>query len=375
MRIAQQRVRAEQAQFGVPGQAPFIDLVPEHHLPFRLHPQRDEDRQQIGRDIGPGRGFYLHRQMAGEIALHLQPFGRGQPAPAVFVHHLRAELGEGAVDQHEMFGAAIAHRNVAAGYRRQCQEGGDFVVIIGKGVIDRAEIRAPLDRDHAGPLALDPRAHAFKEGTQFLHMRLARGVDDLAVTHRRQRADDEVFGGGDGCIFQPHPRGGGAALVAEHDVPPFGGNLRAKGLEHFHMRIDLARAKGAALHLMLQPRLAQPGEQAGDHHDAGAHRLRQAGLRTGADGGMIDRQRLRRLVPHHRAAKFLEERHDPGNIGDFGHVAQKYRRIGQQRGAQHRQHRILVGRRFDPPLQPLSTPHQQCCHCIPFSVLGLSGPQ
>ena len=72
-------VRAEQRQLGVPGQPTFVDLVPEHHRALGLDAESDEDRQQVGRDIGPRRGLDLGDEMAGEVFLDHQPLGRGHP--------------------------------------------------------------------------------------------------------------------------------------------------------------------------------------------------------------------------------------------------------------------------------------------------------
>src|SRR5690606_19374392 len=111
VRIAQQRVRTKQRQLGVPGQAALVDLVPEHRLALGLDPERDEDRQQVGRDVGPGGRLDLGDQVRSEVLLDLEPRRRFEPRPAVLVPYPRAELGECPVDQVEMLGMVVAHRD------------------------------------------------------------------------------------------------------------------------------------------------------------------------------------------------------------------------------------------------------------------------
>src|SRR5690606_6463111 len=111
-----------------------------------------------------------------------------------------------------------------------------------------------------------------------LHVRLARGIDDLRSALHRQSAEDEVLGRGDRGVLEPHPRRLPGAGYAEDDLMPGLADLGTERAEHGDVRIDLARAERAALDLMLEPRLAEAHEQTGDHHDRGTHGLRQAGL-------------------------------------------------------------------------------------------------
>ena len=139
VRIAQARVRAELAELGAPAERALVDLVPEHHRAFGAHAERDEDRQQVGRHVGPGRGLDLLHQAGGERRPDLQRARGVRAAEAVAMLELDAELREGAVEQRELRRRAVAHDHVAAGDRAQREKGGDLVEVVGEGVFGAAQ--------------------------------------------------------------------------------------------------------------------------------------------------------------------------------------------------------------------------------------------
>ncbi|MNN49712.1 hypothetical protein D3C81_1642570 [compost metagenome] len=133
VRVRLEHMGAELRQLAGPAERAVVDLVPEHRIALRAHAQRDKDRQQVDREVRPRRGLDLGQHIAGERRLHLQRTLQQRARPAVLMHHLHAELGEGAVDQREIARRAVAHHHVAAGDRAQREESGDLVEIFLEG--------------------------------------------------------------------------------------------------------------------------------------------------------------------------------------------------------------------------------------------------
>ncbi len=173
-------------------------------------------------------------------------------------------------------------------------------------------------------LADDLGAAQLEKAADFLHVRLARGVDHLRGAVDRQRAENEVLGRGHRGVLEPHPRRLARCRSTRNTIScPAWLTSAPNAREHRDVRIDLARAERAALDLVLEPRLAEADEQAGDHHDRGAHRLRQAW--SSELGDIVEwwiSSSLARLFQFTRRAQLAEDIEDVGNVGDLGHVAQ-----------------------------------------------------
>jgi hypothetical protein len=77
---------------------------------------------------------------------------------------------------------------------------------------------------------------------------------------------------------------------------------------------------------------------------------------------MLQLQRATFEVHLDRRAEFTKEIEQLAHVGDIGHAVQQHRLVSEQRGAQHRQHRVLVGRRNDVAPQGATAVHDQVAH-------------
>jgi hypothetical protein len=222
--------------------------------------------------------------------------------------------------KRELVGAGVAHADLAAGDRAQRQEGGDLVEVLGEVVFGPAEMLDPLDHQPACPDAVDLRPHLGQEGAELLYVRLGGGVGQGRGPGGGGGAEHEVLGGGDRGVVEPVAGGGERAAIAldvvQRQRASLGRNLDAEGLEHLDVRVDLAHAEGAALHVALDPRLAEPGQQRRDQHDRRAHALRQPrrlGIQLAA---MADGESSGLEVDLDLAAEPLEQLDDLARVGD-----------------------------------------------------------
>src|SRR5690606_13954426 len=99
-------------------------------------------------------------------------------------------------------------------------ERGDFVEVVGEGVVTPAQFHPALDGYHRGSFADDLRTEQLEEIAHLLHMRLTRRVHELRGALYRQRAEDEVLGRGHRRVFKPHPGRLAASGGTEHDLMP-----------------------------------------------------------------------------------------------------------------------------------------------------------
>ena len=339
---------AEFRQLARPTERTVVDLVPEHRIALRAHAQCDEDGQQIGREVRPGRGLDLGQHIAGERRLHLQPAWAGGARPAVLVRDLHPELGEGPVDQREVAGRAVAHHHIAAGNGAQSQKGRDFVVVLVETELPAPQRRAALDGDARGAYAFDAHTHHHHKAAKLLHVRLGRRIGQHRGAARAGRAEHEILGGGNRRIVQPVV--GRLELAVAPDQQRAVGALHhaAKAAEYVHMRVDLAHAQGTALDVVLQPRHAKARQQRRHQHDGGAHFFRQTVLGCVKHGGaVVQVQRSGHVVHVHVAAQGTENVENLAHIGDVGHAVQAQRLVGEQGGAKYRQNSVFIRRGCD----------------------------
>ena len=204
-------------------------------------------------------------------------------------------------------------------------------------------------RELRGADALDARAERLHEGAELLHMRLGGGVGQLRLSARQRRAEHEILGGGDGGVVEPVPRRAQRAVGADDQRIAALLDRRAEGAQHLDMRIDLAHAERAALHVILEPRDAEARQQRRHQHDGGAHLHRQpmdgrieARVAMASSSRPVEKS-IRTSLPSVRNSSriFL-------HIGDLRHAMDAQRMAGQQRGAENGQHGVLVRGRDDP---------------------------
>jgi hypothetical protein len=117
----------------------------------------------------------------------------------------------------------------------------------------------------------------------------------------------------------------------------------AEALHHLDVRVDLAHAQGAALHVVLDARGAEAGQQARHQHDRAAHLFGQV-VRVGIEArvAVVQLQRAGGVVHLHLAAELPEDVEDLADVGDLGDAHQAHRVARQQRRAQDGQHGVLV---------------------------------
>jgi hypothetical protein len=101
---------------------------------------------------------------------------------------LQAEAPELPPDHHQVLGLDVADSQFSLGRGGQCHEAGHLDVIGADAVLGPAELVAPVDRDHVGADAVDPRAHLDQQAGQVLYMGLAGGIRDRrwALGERRR---------------------------------------------------------------------------------------------------------------------------------------------------------------------------------------------
>ena len=172
VRVRQEGVRAELRQLRGPAHGTVVDLVPEHAAALRLDTQRDEDGQQVHRQVRPGRGLDLLQDVAREGLAHAQRALSARTRPAAFVHDVDAELGESAVDERELLGHRVLHPHITTRDGAEREESDDLVEVFGEGEFAATERAHALDRHTRGANALDARAEQGHEAAEFLHVRL-----------------------------------------------------------------------------------------------------------------------------------------------------------------------------------------------------------
>jgi hypothetical protein len=147
------------------------------------------------------------------------------------------------------------------------------VEVLGKGVRATTQPGNAMHRDAAGADAFDLRAQQRHEAAELLHVRFAGGVHQRAGAMGQHGAEHEVLGGGDAGVIQPVVVGQQAAAlaIARADDQRFAAafDLAAETLHHLHVRIDLAHAQGAALHVVFDARHAKTCQQRRHQHDRG----------------------------------------------------------------------------------------------------------
>ena len=380
--VVDDRVGAELDQFRDPEEGAFVHLVPEHDRSLGPDGQGDHQGQEVGGQVGPGRGLDLGQDIGREGVL--DPVGLAAPhqrgIPLVFDGY--AQFPEAAVDQVEVVGYGLLDPHFAARHGAHGQERRDLVVI-GRDVHrPAAEAVHALDVQDVRPDAFDPRPEGVEESAQVLHVGFARGVDQGRRALAQDRGHDEVLGPGHRHVILPDPVAPETAVQLEFD-----GIVRyeapAQRTQHVHVGIDLPHAQGASLDVR-EPDGPGAVQQAGQEEQGRPHALRQghlAGIVVKA--GVVDLKRTGGPVPVDPGPQGLEEGDDFLHVGDVRHVPDRHRLIGQQRGAENGQHRVLVAGRNDRSGQRLSplddqTGHEDPCEYDDLSVTAVhrsTGPQ
>ena len=72
-------------------------------------------------------------------------------------------------------------------------------------MLSSAELADTVDHQPLAADAFDARAHLHEEPAEVLHMRLARGVEDLGAALGQHRGEKDVLGAGDGRQVEHDP--------------------------------------------------------------------------------------------------------------------------------------------------------------------------
>ncbi|MCY1221857.1 hypothetical protein D9M72_339290 [compost metagenome] len=194
-------------------------------------------------------------------------------------------------------------------------------------------------------------------------MRLGRGIGQRRFAFGGGRAQHEVLGGGHRGIVEPVVRGLQRAAAAHQQRAAGALHLAAERAEDVDVGIDLAHAQRAALDVVFEPRHAKAGQQRRHQHDRRAHFFRQP-VRGGVESGVavVQVERAGGFIEPDIAAQHAENIEDLADIGDVRHAVQAQRLVGQQRGAKHGQHCILVGRGDDAAAQGRATVDDEIGH-------------
>ncbi len=170
-----------------PAERALVHLVPEHHRAFGTHAQRDEDRQQVDRHVGPGRCLDLLQHVGGERRAHPQ-----RPA------HVRA------ADQPSSCSSSTPNLAKVRSSSGNCADAPLRTATLPPVIAPSARkvatswkssakvYSAPPQRIQAVhraaasvPVPAMRRAHLAQERAELLHVRLARGVGEPRAAARR----------------------------------------------------------------------------------------------------------------------------------------------------------------------------------------------
>ena len=127
--VVDDRVGAELDQLRNPEEGAFVHLVPEHDRPFGPDGQGNHQGQEIGGQVGPGRGLDLGQDIGREGILDPVRLATPHKRDISLVFDGYAQFPEAAVDQIEMVGYGPLDPDFAARHGANCQERRDFVVI------------------------------------------------------------------------------------------------------------------------------------------------------------------------------------------------------------------------------------------------------
>ncbi len=370
MRVADDNVRAELGQLGHPGEAAFVNLVPEHHRAPGPHGQGDHARQQVHGEIRPRRRLDLRQQVRGEGLGDDEFLPLADKGGVAVVFDLHAELGEGTVDEVEVVGQGVFHPHLAAGDGAEGEEGDDLVVVGVEGENAALERLHPGDGQLARADPRDFRAHRIERGAEILHVRLARGVEQHRLALGEHGGHDEVLRGGDRHIVRPVARALEPALerqlqVAACPEPGRGvvGDFRAEFPEDLQVRVELADAERATLGIGRQREPLHALQERGEKQDGRAHAGRQFAVEAaGVKACMDEGDRADGAVPRDERALLGEEVHELLDVGDVRHMVQHDLGVGQQRRAEEGQDGILVARRRDGAAQGFAAVDDEIGH-------------
>ena len=202
------------------------------------------------------------------------------------------------------------------------------------------------------PIAPRQRARSTTSGS-----RAAFSSDRGPVRERRRH--QQVLGAGDGRHVEHEPRAleapGGA------DVAVLQVDRRAHRLQALHVLVDRPQPDRAAAG-QRHARLAAAREQRSEREDRRAHRLHELVRRQRpADAAGLEPDGAGRAHVE-RHAHLREQRFHRAHVVQHRHVGQRQRLLGQERGAEDRQRRVLGARRADLAFEAVAAFDRELIH-------------
>ncbi len=255
-----------------------------------------------------------------------------------------AEVVERGADEAEL----------AAGNGGRHREHGSVDPVRHHRVLDRGQFPDTLDRDEAGAAAADLRAHLAQERDHVLNLGLLGGVVDDGHAGRERGGHDQVLGAGVRRGVEVQVRSAQAVgLDADLALALVDGG--AQPGEAAVVEVQVAAAEVAPADA-LEHRLAEPVQQRGNEQHGRAELPGDLGgqHRAGQLGG-VDHQRPLHLVELDHRADGLGKLDGPADVLDDRDVPQhRAALLGQQRGGDHLQRRVLSALDENGPLQGIA---------------------
>ena len=290
----------------------------------------------VGRECRIRRGGQADR--ARTLAMHVQGDAVGGG--------LDRSTGFGQLVQHRLEGVATraARDDPAAGHRRGHQEGAGLDPVRQHRMASTGQPLHAVDHDARGACALDIRAQRDQAIGQVGDFRFHGRVLEHGGALGQGRGHQHVLGAGHADHVEYVARAF-QSLCSGLDEAVLDRYFRPQRLQALDVLVDRARADRATAR-QRDFRRAVLGQQRAQHQDRGAHGLDQfVGRHMLVDAARIDGDRTapgqRAFVDADARAQFAQQLHRGDHVVQVRHVGDFHRRIGQQGGAQDRQHRVL----------------------------------
>ena len=197
-----------------------------------------------------------------------------------------------------------------------------------------------LDGDGIAAVATNIGAHGDQALGEIDDLRLAGGVFQNRGALRQRRRHQQILGASHGDGVEEDRRALQAAVTARADIARLDADLGAHRLEAANVQVHRPRANGTAAgqRYVGMPEVRQQRPQ---HQDRGAHLLDQVIGRVAIlDLGAVELNG--HALAHHRLDAHAPEQLQGGsNILQVRQVADGHRPLGEQRGAEDRQRRVL----------------------------------
>ena len=177
VRIAQNDLSAHVDQLIHEKQATLEHLLVNQHRPFGLRRNDQKDRQQVGRQPGPGSVGYVHDRAVDETLYFVVVVARNVDVVAPLLE-LYAHTGELGRYDAQILERHVADRDFAPGHRGHADEAAHFDHVRKQRMRRSVQSLHAVDDEQVRRDARDQRAHAVQHPAELLDIRFAGGVVD-----------------------------------------------------------------------------------------------------------------------------------------------------------------------------------------------------